>query len=170
MREAWIGRCHLRARNMERQRWIGNREEAVGRLMLTASSAEDFATRLRTALPSLGYDLVAVLSAAPVQQTDDLGDLANRLPSLLPHVGHARPVPLGGFSEVAPASHWQETAWDALLSGKVPIWAVIDGVSWPEISKILGQSNAEHSCLYSTLNPESRALALGWCGWSRAVR
>lgn len=159
MREAWIGRCHLRARNTERQRWIGNREEAVGRLMLIASSAEDFETGLRNALPPMGYDLVAVISATPVAQTDDLGDAASRLPSLLPHVGRSRPVPLGGFFEVEPPSPWEETTWDALCSGRIPLWAVVDGVNWPEISMLLGRGDAEHSCLYSTLNPESRALA-----------
>ncbi len=54
---------------------------------------------------------------------------------------------------------WRETDWDALFKDALAVWAVIDGVSWLDISKQLQRSELQHACLYSTLNPDNRALA-----------
>ncbi len=56
-------------------------------------------------------------------------------------------------------SCWSETDWDGLFTGEGRVWAVVDGVSWPDISRRLALSDLPHACLYSTLNPETRALA-----------
>lgn len=55
--------------------------------------------------------------------------------------------------------HWRETGWNPLLDTAKPLWAVIDGVNWPEISAVLVRTGTDHCCLYSTLDLESRALA-----------
>lgn len=54
---------------------------------------------------------------------------------------------------------WSETDWDGLFRDDQAVWAVVDGVSWPDISRQLARSELPHVCLYSTLNPDTRALA-----------
>lgn len=54
---------------------------------------------------------------------------------------------------------WQEAGWDRLRALGPALWAVVDGVNWPEISRVLGQLRPEHCCLYATLDAESRATA-----------
>lgn len=157
--EPWIGYCHLRAHDDGGRHWLGNRGEAARWLLLAAGSAEDFQIGMRHALPRLGCELVAVASASPVASVTGLGPLADELPRLVRQVNEARPVSLGEAAPVDPASSWSEVDWDTLLASSGRLWAVVDGVNWPDISKRLGQSDAEHACLYSTLNPESRALA-----------
>ncbi|TWI33877.1 DUF4123 domain-containing protein [Paracoccus sulfuroxidans] len=158
--EPWIGRFHLRARGDEGRRQIGNRDEAARWLMLSAFSAEDFQTGMRHALGRIDFDMISATSISRATQARDLGVLADDLHRLLPQVNQIRPVALGEFTPAPPpAESWDEVDWDAALSAPGALWAVVDGVNWPEISKILGQSDAEHACLYSTLNPEGRALA-----------
>lgn len=64
-------------------------------------------------------------------------------------------LPVAGAT--APA--WREIGWQALSDAGKPLWAVIDGVNWPGISAALVQAETDHCCLYSTLDPESRAMA-----------
>ena len=54
---------------------------------------------------------------------------------------------------------WHEIGWETLLEAGRPLWAVIDGVNWPGISAELVRAETDHCCLYSTLDPESRAMA-----------
>lgn len=155
----WIGLCHLRARSTEREKWIGGRAEAVGRLLLLAGSSDDFRNAVRDGLRQQGYDLLGVLEAGPLAEASILKAKDHaQLAQILPRVGRELPIPLGDFGDVA-ATSWTETDWDSLFDDATPLWAVVDGVSWPGISALLWQSQAEHDCLYSTLNPESRALA-----------
>lgn len=58
-----------------------------------------------------------------------------------------------------PTRAWQETDWDEIFLSQPYCWAVVDGVNWPEIAGILQQSSLQHECLYSTPNPDSRAMA-----------
>lgn len=157
--EPWIGYCHVRAHDDRGMCWIGGRRQAGRWLMLMARSADDFQAGLRRALGPMGYDLIAALSVSPTAYARDLGPLGDDLSGLLPRVNETRPVPLGEFGEIAPGAGWSEIDWDTLWTSQVPLWAVVDGVVWPEISKRLGRGDTEHACLYSTLNPESRALA-----------
>ncbi|SEH58529.1 DUF4123 domain-containing protein [Paracoccus alkenifer] len=157
--EPWIGYCHLRAHDDGGRHWLGNRGEAARWLLLTAGSAEDFQIGMRHALPRLGCELVAVSSASRVAGVTGLGALADDLPRLVRQVNESRPVALGDAAAVDPASSWAELDWDTLLASSGQLWAVVDGVNWPDISQRLEQSDAEHSCLYTTLNPESRRLA-----------
>lgn len=54
---------------------------------------------------------------------------------------------------------WRETGWQALGDDANPLWAVIDGVNWPGIAAVLVKAGTDHCCLYSTLDPDSRAMA-----------
>lgn len=160
----WLGEAHLRARSAERSRWIGGLHEARGVMVLPAATRPGFEAGLRKGLDHLGYDLVALLDAGPA---DDMGRLVTdhaELAEVSRHARADRPLPLGGFHAIAqgPAqsgASWVETDWRTLLSAPVPLWAVIDGVSWPEIQQTLSRAAPEHDCLYSTLDPDSRALA-----------
>lgn len=66
-------------------------------------------------------------------------------------------APLVSMGDAPP--HWRETGWDPLLDAAKPLWAVIDGVNWPGIPAVLARAETDHCCLYSTLDPEGRALA-----------
>lgn len=157
MNEAWIGRCVLRAHNEERRRWIGGHEEAAGDLLLLADSEADYASKIRSALHGLGYDLVVIESATLVSQAAT-GMEPRLLGKRLAAASRTRPIPVSSFVDSG-RSVWREVDWPAILAEDTPLWAVIDGVSWPEISKALGQSGAEHCCLYSTLDPASLSYA-----------
>lgn len=158
MNEAWIGRCVLRAHNEERRRWIGGHEEAAGDLLLADSEA-DYASKIRSALHGLGYDLVVIESATLFSQATTGMD-PRLLGKRLAAASRTRPIPVSSFVDSG-RSVWREVDWPAILAEDTPLWAVIDGVSWPEISKALGQSGAEHCCLYSTLDPAILSCRLG---------
>lgn len=155
----WIGSCRLRATSAERRQWIGDHEQARGSLLFPATSREDYERGLRAALLPLGYDLLSVSRAGPVEDAHDLISDRRDLAALIAHVSRTKPLPLGGFEPIDAVTAWRETDWDDLFTEGTPLWAVIDGVSWPEAQKVLRRTDADHSCLYSTLNPESRSLA-----------
>ncbi|MBK4216167.1 DUF4123 domain-containing protein [Paracoccus caeni] len=159
MIRTWIGDCHLRARSAERQRWIGGHEEARGLLLLSAASREDYEAGLSTTLLRLGYDLLSVFQASPVEDAKQLINDKDGLAELIPRVSRNRPLPFGGFHQIDRTNSWLETNWEEVLTSGYGVWAIIDGVSWPDAQKVLFSTGATHACLYSTLNPESRSLA-----------
>ncbi len=71
----------------------------------------------------------------------------------------AAPPMLVPASAPGGAPVWRETGWQVLADGARPLWAVIDGVNWPGISAVLVKAGTDHCCLYSTLDPDGRAMA-----------
>jgi hypothetical protein len=59
-----------------------------------------------------------------------------------------------------PLPSLQELDWPSIAAQtKAPLWAIIDGVNWPEIQHELEAHDPPHACLYSTLDEENRAMA-----------
>ncbi|MBT3144146.1 DUF4123 domain-containing protein [Neptunomonas phycophila] len=59
-----------------------------------------------------------------------------------------------------PLPSLQELDWPSVAAQtKAPLWAIIDGVNWPEIQHELEAHDPPHACLYSTLDEENRAMA-----------
>jgi len=59
-----------------------------------------------------------------------------------------------------PLPSLQELDWPSIAAQtKAPLWAIIDGVNWPEIQHELEAHDPPHACLYSTLDEDNRAMA-----------
>lgn len=159
MRSLWVGKCHLRARNFERERWIGNSSEAIGELVMRSGSEEMFSSDLISALNMLGYDVVQLHDIRRAEELPRGGTTWERLRELTAKASFDRPVPIGGFVPISDFPQWSETDWHELLNDHIPVWAVVDGVAWPEVSAMLAQSNEPHRCLYSTPDADRRSLA-----------
>lgn len=91
------------------------------------------------------------MSAAPVPRPP-----SGRVPG--PAAGRTPAAAAGDPANAVPPV-WREIGWAALHDSRKPLWAVIDGVSWPGIAAALVQAETDHCCLFSTLDPESRAMA-----------
>lgn len=53
-----------------------------------------------------------------------------------------------------------ETSWPVIQSIETSrLWALVDGVNWPEIQSILADQVPHHICLYSTADPDSQRSA-----------
>ncbi|WP_417583956.1 DUF4123 domain-containing protein [Nitrincola sp.] len=62
--------------------------------------------------------------------------------------------------DMAPGISASEINWPTLLAIKTSnLWALVDGVNWPEIQSILAEHLPSHACLYSTTDPDSQRIA-----------
>lgn len=53
-----------------------------------------------------------------------------------------------------------EQNWQSdILASSVPLWAVVDGVSWPEIQSLLAENIPPHACLYTSTDPNTQRIA-----------
>lgn len=160
MRQVWTAICHLRARSTERERWIGGRSEAMGRLLLVTGDRSDIRERLTDSLLHQGYDLVEASDIVELERAVLTPQERAEAERLRLRLTANHPIPLGPFQVIAtPENQWVETDWEHLLAAPDPLWAVIDGVSWPEFAGASWKDQEECVCLYDTLNPTSRASA-----------
>ena len=52
-----------------------------------------------------------------------------------------------------------ETSWHSVTSNEsTSLWALVDGVNWPEIQSILAEEVPPHASLYTTTDPETKRL------------
>lgn len=55
---------------------------------------------------------------------------------------------------------YRQTGWDQVLMPKRgQLWALIDGVNWPEFCTLVQDTDTEHCCLYSSADPSVQMLA-----------
>lgn len=155
MTRHYIVRCILRATSPEREQWIGHRTEAVATL-LVASRSGVASDQIGPALRASGYELIDILSERPMSDTDRA---SRSVQTALARIREGQPLPIAAFEAVQPRTSWRETDWASLLGSATPLWALVDGVSWPEFSGMLDLGNAERCCLYTTLDAQTRALA-----------
>lgn len=53
-----------------------------------------------------------------------------------------------------------EIDWNtSVLSSPSPLWALVDGVNWPEIQAVLAEYLPPHACLYTTTDPGTQRTA-----------
>jgi len=157
----WIGTCRLCARTADKRRWSGDTDEAVGILMLLAISKDDFEERVRIVVQEMGYDVIDIHSAYTVSESINYQQHKATIAFHLNDVNETRPVLVGSFVPVMGRFKYDEVTWDDLLDlSAPPLWAVIDGVNWPEAADILGTVGKEDCvCLYSTTNTRSKTFA-----------
>lgn len=157
----WIGTCRLCARTADKRRWSGDADEAVGILMLLAISKDDFEERVRIVVQEMGYDVIDIHSAYTVSESINYQQHKATIAFHLNDVNETRPVLVGSFVPVMGRFKYDEVTWDDLLDlSAPPLWAVIDGVNWPEAADILGTVGKEDCvCLYSTTNTRSKTFA-----------
>lgn len=157
----WIGTCRLRARTPGKRRWDGDTDKAVGILMLLAASKADFENRIRTVVQKMGYDVINVYNISAVSEATSYHHHKATISFHLKDVNAVRPVLVGTFIPVIGRFDYKEITWDILLEQEAPpLWAVIDGVNWPQAVDILETVDAEECvCLYSTTNEQSKTFA-----------
>ncbi|MFN3882531.1 MAG: DUF4123 domain-containing protein [Nitrincola lacisaponensis] len=186
-RQVWIGQCELYDSSGQSSLWQGESQEKSGYAVAYAQSESEFRQHVLQDLKFRSIELIKLVDAEPLLQyfsrkgmnqslvglaqglSDEgqvefhLFDLYDRA-SLQP--GHSQPVQASRVNAMeqkitcvpCPPSG-QEINWDLLLNSLEPLWAIIDGVSWPEIQSLLAEHLPLHACLYSTQDSQSRALA-----------
>ena len=157
----WIGTCRLHAHAPSKRKWDGDIDEAIGILMLSSASKGDFEKGIRAVVPRMGYDVKDVYNICPVSEATDYQQHEATIAFHLDAVNATRPVLVGSFAPITGRLSYEEITWDALLVPESPpLWAVIDGVNWPQIVNTLKTLGTEECvCLYSTTNEQSKTLA-----------
>ena len=157
----WIGTCRLCGHTTDKRRWLGDTDEAVGVLMLLATSKDDFEERITAVVEEMGYAVIDIYSVHAVSEATYYQQHKATIAFYLNDVNETRPVLVGSFTPVMGRFDYEEITWDAFLeSNAPPLWAVIDGVNWPEAADILEPIDKEDCvCLYSTTNRQSKTLA-----------
>ncbi|MGO2147233.1 DUF4123 domain-containing protein [Halomonas sp.] len=170
----WVARCHVMAHTPSARRWEEDTDEAITVAAVLASSEDEVRARLQQQCHQDGLGLVRLESIETllarcrreglVQTLVELahttstkypvayGDMVPLLPEKPPEPQDAQPA-------IPPVSY-QETTWQALFArDQSPLWAVIDGVNCRETMARLGQTDAQHACLYATTDTATQANA-----------
>lgn len=168
----WVARCHVVANAPEARHWDEEADEAIVSVAVLAESEDDVRALLQSRLSEDGLSLLKLEAAQTLLErfrhqgmSQTLVELAHQTSSknrvvygeMLPLV--AEPTPVEPVP-VEPPLSLTETTWQALQApDQPPLWAVVDGVNCREIQARLGQTDAQHTCLYASTNAETRANA-----------
>ncbi|WP_018918203.1 DUF4123 domain-containing protein [Vreelandella zhanjiangensis] len=170
----WVARCHVMAHTPSARRWEEDTDEAITVAAVLASSEDEVRAHLQQQCHQDGLGLVRLESIETLLArcrreglVQTLVELAHTTSTKFP-VAYGDMVPLlpekspepQNVPPVIPPVGYQETTWQALFArNQPPLWAVIDGVNCREAMARLGQTDAQHACLYATTDTATQANA-----------
>ena len=170
----WVARCHVMAHTPSARRWEEDTDEAITVAAVLASSEDEVRARLQQQCHQDGLGLVRLETIETLLErcrreglVQTLVELAHTTSTKYP-VAYGDMVPLlpekppepKNVQPVIPPVSYQETTWHALFArNQPPLWAVIDGVNCREAMARLGQTDAQHACLYATTDTATQANA-----------
>ncbi len=157
---AWIGRCFMRSthdNSMQRQKTDG---VLRADLVLLANTEQQYRTQIGPQLNHIGYDLIKVGAVAPLDNTTIPQSTRQSVTAQLQDPGNDRPMLVGTMDPVGSAASIEYANWSQIdMPNGPPLWALIDGVSWPEASALVAQTAEQSTCLYASADPQSQAIA-----------
>lgn len=185
MKQIWIGQCQLKAHAGQLPLWSDDGDEGQGYALVLAEDADEFASVLRASPRLKHYDIIQLTDIELLTAFFSTNGLNPELVQLAKTLDVTAPVILSGFTacqsgvlqpshEVSPNPKKAydvsldiknlptavEVNWKPLLSKDAkPLWAIVDGVNWPEIQALLMEHLPAHACLYATQDVQAQALA-----------
>lgn len=172
--QLWYGSCQVAATEAAARKWKGAADEAVADVVVQARSREDMEAQVLALLAQNDLQLIWLEDAVPLM---DLFARKGMNPSLAATARRVSPMAPVAFSTFRPLLApeeidtilqeespqdvvWQEQTWEDLFAHDAPpLWAVIDGVNCREIAQKLSESDCQHACLYTGLDPATRTLS-----------
>lgn len=151
--QAWIGYVKIRARHAQARFWDQTVDAVTGRIMVQNTDADAFAADLSTFLDTRDLELLEVLDLAevPASGSPELAAFADTAsePLLFDRLVDAGKRAYCDVAEVERAD----------LPPSDQLWALLDGVAWPDLPQVLAQSGDAHICLYTSTDPQTLAHA-----------
>ncbi len=187
-RPTWIGQCQVRVHPGHDIPWAGNAQDGRSYVVIQADTQNEFEAALLTSLEELHLDLTGLEEVEPLLQHFARQGMSRPLVELAQQLNDDNRVVFGRFEPVnrgplqagnaetidtqcrqesdssithlPPPPLGSEVEWGSLLqSDAEPLWAIVDGVNWPEIQSLLSEHLPPHACLYSTQDVQSQAIA-----------
>ncbi|MGP9664167.1 DUF4123 domain-containing protein [Halomonas sp. AOP22-C1-8] len=170
----WVARCHVMAHTPSARRWEEDTDEAITVAAVLASSEDEVRARLQQQCHQDGLGLVRLEAIETLLERCRREGLVQTLVELAHTTSTKYPVAYGDMVPLLPEKPpepqndqpaippviYQETTWQALFArNQPPLWAVIDGVNCREAMARLGQTDAQHACLYATTDTATQASA-----------
>lgn len=152
----WIAECELSALDGVEPFWGGGHPKVLAILMLRAADQQELELALRASITAGRAQLSKVTSAQLLSRLPPSAELTAasvRADSVRP-ILVSEPVPLAAETPLS----FDEVPWDT-LEPHSELWAVLDGVNWPGLPNLISASRLHSACLYTTQDPEKRAVA-----------
>lgn len=161
MNDVWIGTCILTKIEGADAFWGDFAERVSVRMIMLAPDAIAFQHAIHNSVNAGGAIVVAMKDVAVLYPASD--DPASR--AAIKHANASYPIlveqPIA-MADVEPENRslWHEANWTSVLGNAGHLWAVVDGVSWPEITSMIeADTTVEACCLYTTVDQQTRLLA-----------